>query len=93
MLRLLLHLMKFNLQPCSTWLEAGAARDAGGASTIGTCVAGEVVAVDVEVSNPLQVWVMRLSWCCSKVRQERPVGKALTHLQFHTWQPCTCRSN
>jgi len=30
-------------------------RGAGGAATLGTCVAGELVAVDVEVSNPLQV--------------------------------------
>ena len=45
-------------RPCSSWLEAAAVRDGGGndsAATLGTCVAGELVAVDVELSNPLQV--------------------------------------
>lgn len=40
---------------CRSWLDAAALRLAGGPSTMGTCVVGETVCVDVEIFNPLQV--------------------------------------
>jgi hypothetical protein len=82
-----------NLHLRSTWLDAGVVRSGGAASTMGTCVAGELVAVDVEVSNPLQVctrlWIGAAeSWCSSPnvlqaVTQPNPMpGCRFLHLQI-----------